>query len=156
MITGDTDFYQCTKSMHNSIQGNRLVISDALLNHYEAVNEQNPLHMRDSLEQADFVFIHDPQPAALVKFCPKRQGRWIWRCHIDASHPYRHTWRYIEQFVSAYDASVFSLPQFARVLPHPVYIIPPSIDPLSYKNVDLEQVELDKICTLFDLNADAP
>ncbi|MCF7971847.1 MAG: glycosyl transferase family 1, partial [Methylococcaceae bacterium] len=149
VITGDSDFYQCTKSMHNSIQGNRIVIPGSLLKHFEAVNEQNASHLHAILQQADFVFIHDPQPAALLKFFPQRKGKWIWRCHIDASHPYRHTWHFIEQFVRHYDASVFSLPQFARDLPHPEYIIPPSIDPLSEKNIDLKQEELDKVCARF-------
>lgn len=31
VITGDSDFYQCTKSMHNAIQGNKIIISDTLL-----------------------------------------------------------------------------------------------------------------------------
>ncbi|MGR9046703.1 MAG: glycosyltransferase [Gammaproteobacteria bacterium] len=156
VITGDGDFYQCTKSMHNAIQGNRIAISEALLNHFEAVNEQNARQMQSLLESADFVFIHDPQPAALLKFCNNRRGKWVWRCHIDASRPHRYTWRYIEQFVRHYDASIFSLPQFAQVLPHPEYIIPPSIDPLSDKNVELDVEELKKVQERFDLNADAP
>ncbi len=156
VITGDSDFYQCTKSMHNAIQGNRVMISDALLQHYEQVNEQNARQLQAVLEQADFVFIHDPQPAALLKYCSNRKGKWVWRCHIDASHPHRFTWRFIEQFVRDYDASIFSLSQFARNLPHPQYIIPPSIDPLSEKNIDLPQQELDAILARFDLNPDAP
>lgn len=156
VITGDSEFYQCTKSMHNAIQGNRIAISDALLKHFEEVNEQNARQLQSVLEQADFVFIHDPQPAALLKFCANRKGKWVWRCHIDASHPHRFTWRYVEQFVRGYDASIFSLPQFAQVLPHPEYIIPPSIDPLSDKNVDLGQEELEGVQARFGLNPDAP
>ena len=43
VITGDTEFYQCTKSMRNAIQGNRVTIADALLKHFEEVNEQNAI-----------------------------------------------------------------------------------------------------------------
>jgi trehalose synthase len=156
VITGDSEFYQCTKSMHNAIQGNRIGISEALLKHFVEVNEQNARQLQTILEQADFVFIHDPQPAALLKFCANRKGKWVWCCHIDASHPYRVTWRFIEQFVRGYDASIFSLPQFAQVLPHPEYIIPPSIDPLSDKNADLKQEELDAVRARFGLNPDVP
>ncbi|WP_305906993.1 glycosyltransferase [Methylomarinum sp. Ch1-1] len=156
VISGDRDFYQCTKSMHNAIQGNRIAISDALLQHFEEVNAQNAKQLQAVLEQADFVFIHDPQPAALLKFCPRRRGQWIWRCHIDASHPHRYTWRFIEKFVRGYDASIFSLPQFARRLPHPAYIIPPSIDPLSDKNIALDTEELASVRSRFDLNPEAP
>jgi len=156
VITGDSEFYQCTKSMHNAIQGNRITISDTLLNHFLEVNEQNANQLRSILEAADFVFIHDPQPVALLKYCSSRKGKWIWRCHIDASHPYRGVWRFIDRFVRGYDASIFSLPQFVQMLPHPAYIIPPSIDPLSDKNIDLTQDELDSVRARFDINPDAP
>jgi trehalose synthase len=156
VITGDSEFYQCTKSFHNSIQGDRITIPETLLNHFLEVNEQNANHLRNVLEEADFVFIHDPQPVALLKYCSKRKGKWIWRCHIDASHPYRGTWRFLDRYIRDYDASIFSLSQFVQLLPHPAYIIPPSIDPLSDKNVDLPQDELEAVRTRFDLNPDAP
>jgi trehalose synthase len=156
VITGDSEFYQCTKSMHNAIQGDRIVIPDNLLNHFLEVNEQNANQLRSVLEEADFVFIHDPQPVALLKYCNNRKGKWIWRCHIDASHPYRGTWRFLDRFVREYDASIFSLSQFVQLLPHPAYIIPPSIDPLSDKNVDLTQDELDSVRTRFGIDPDAP
>ncbi|MGZ5013462.1 MAG: glycosyltransferase [Methylobacter sp.] len=156
VITGDSEFYQCTKSFHNSIQGDRIVIPETLLDHFLEVNEQNANNLRSVLEAADFVFIHDPQPVALLKFCSKRKGKWIWRCHIDASHPYRGTWRFLDRYIRDYDASIFSLSQFVQLLPHPAYIIPPSIDPLSDKNVDLPQDELEAVRTRFDLDPDAP
>ncbi|MGZ5030181.1 MAG: glycosyltransferase [Methylobacter sp.] len=156
VITGDSEFYQCTKSFHNSIQGDRIAIPETLLDHFLEVNEQNANNLRNVLEEADFVFIHDPQPVALLKYCSKRKGKWIWRCHIDASHPYRGTWRFLDRYIRDYDASIFSLSQFVQLLPHPAYIIPPSIDPLSDKNVDLPQEELEAVRTRFDLNPDAP
>lgn len=156
VISGDSEFYQCTKSMHNAIQGDRITIPEALLHHFQEVNEQNANQLRSILEEADFVFIHDPQPSALLKYCSKRKGKWIWRCHIDASHPNRSTWRFIDRFVREYDASIFSLPQFVQLLPHPSYIIPPSIDPLSDKNVDLTQDELDSVRIRFGIDAGAP
>jgi trehalose synthase len=156
VITGDSEFYQCTKSMHNAIQGNRITIPDTLLQHFLEVNEQNAKQLRSILEEADFVFIHDPQPVALLKYCSNRKGKWIWRCHIDASHPHRGTWRFIDRFVREYDASIFSLPQFVQMLPHPAYIIPPSIDPLSEKNVDLTQDELEAVRIRFNIDSDKP
>ncbi|MGR8979316.1 MAG: glycosyltransferase [Gammaproteobacteria bacterium] len=156
VITGDSDFYQCTKSMHNAIQGNRITIPDSLLDHYQEVNEQNANQLRPLLEEADFVFIHDPQPAGLLKYCSNRRGKWVWRCHIDASHPHRGTWRFIDRFVRGYDASIFSLPQFVQLLPHSSYIIPPSIDPLSDKNVELTQDELEAVRTRFGIDSNAP
>lgn len=89
IITGEGEFFECTKGMHNALQGNRVPIGESLLRVYEETNARNAETLRPVLEEADFVFIHDPQPAPLLKFCPNRKGKWVWRCHIDASHPYR-------------------------------------------------------------------
>jgi trehalose synthase len=156
VISGNEEFYQCTKAMHNGLQGNRVHIPASLLAAYEQVNEANAETLRARLSEADFVFIHDPQPAGLLDHCPDRRGKWVWRCHIDASHPYRPIWKYLRKKVGNYDASIFSLPAFAQQLPHPQYIIPPSIDPLSDKNVELAQDEVDRIFTGFGLDSTRP
>lgn len=156
VIEGDQEFFKATKGMHNAIQGNRINLSDALLRHYEDVNVQNAEKLRHALNDADFVFIHDPQPAPLIQSFPDRQGKWVWRCHVNASHPYRPLWRFLQPFVHQYDASIFSLPTFAQALPHPEYIIPPSIDPLSEKNVELEPDEVDAVCDEFGIDRHRP
>ena len=156
VIKGDEEFFQCTKSMHNALQGNQVSIRDSLLRHYKEVNADNADRLRSTLEAADFVFIHDPQPAPLLNYCPNRKGKWVWRCHIDASHPYRPIWKFLQPFVKNYDASIFSLAAFARALPHLEYIVPPSIDPLSDKNIDLETKEIEEICDRFSLDRQRP
>jgi trehalose synthase len=142
IITGEKDFYQCTKKMHNSLQGNRDDISSSLLTTYENTNLQNFERLRDKLMNADMVFIHDPQPAALLRHCQGRRGKWVWRCHIDVSRPYRPVWKYLREFIKDYDASIWSLVAFAQPLSQPLYLIPPSIDPLSEKNVSLSEKEI--------------
>ena len=156
VIEGDADFYQCTKGLHNALQGVRTGLSASLQQSYEATNARNAEQLRDLLTEADFVFIHDPQPAALLAFCPERKGKWVWRCHIDASHPHRPVWKYLRQWVQGYDASIFSLPEFAHPLPHPIYLIPPSIDPLSEKNCLLPEEEIDGVMQRFALDPDLP
>jgi trehalose synthase len=142
IITGEKDFYQCTKKMHNSLQGNRDDISADLLATYEKTNAANHERLREKLENADVVFIHDPQPAALLRFCNDRRGKWVWRCHIDVSRPYRPVWKYLHEYIKDYDASIWSLSAFAQPLSHPLYLIPPSIDPLSEKNRELSEKEI--------------
>jgi trehalose synthase len=73
IIKGEKEFYQCTKKMHNSLQGNRDDISSSLLTIYENTNLQNFERLKDKLEKADVVFVHDPQPAALLQFFKKRK-----------------------------------------------------------------------------------
>ncbi|ASC72664.1 Glycosyltransferase type 1 [Halomicronema hongdechloris C2206] len=156
VIKGDEDFFQCTKSMHNALQGNPVPISDQHLHHYGDVNADNADQLRDSLQTADYVFIHDPQPAALLSHMPHRQGKWIWRCHIDVSHPYRPVWKFLRHHIAPYDASIFSLAAFAQALPHPEYIIPPSIDPLSEKNLDLQAQEIQQMCDRYGIDTTRP
>jgi trehalose synthase len=156
VIEGTPAFYACTKSFHNALQGMDIRLSDKLLEAYEETNARCAERLKPILEQADFVFIHDPQPAALLKHFPERRGQWIWRCHIDVRQPFRPVWKYLRPFLSAYDASIFSLPEFAQPLPHPQYIIAPSIDPLSEKNRDLPDAEIEKVYDRFDLDPERP
>lgn len=138
VITGNQNFFECTKAFHNALQGTRIPLGPGLVKVYEDVNAENAEKLTSLLKEADFVFVHDPQPAPLIQYIPDRRGKWIWRCHIDVSHPYRPVWKYLKQFVTNYNASIFSLAAFAQDIPHPQYIIPPSIDPLSDKNRDLD------------------
>jgi trehalose synthase len=156
IIRGEADFYKCTKKMHNSLQGNRDDIPSALLTIYENTNFQNYERLQKKLEQADVVFIHDPQPAALLHFCNKRKGKWVWRCHIDVSHPYRPVWKYLREFIKDYDASIWSLAAFVQSLAHPQYLIPPSIDPLSQKNIELSVKEISGFLDSWGIDRNIP
>jgi trehalose synthase len=156
VISGSEEFFICTKQMHNALQGNRVDIAPALLAAYEDTNARNAEQLRPLLEAADIVFIHDPQPAPLLGYCPARRGTWIWRCHIDASHPYRPVWQYLRRHLAGYHASIFSLPDFAQPLPHPAYIVPPSIDALSEKNIELETADIAAVRERFGLDPRRP
>lgn len=155
-IVGESEFFECTKGMHNTLQGNRIPLGESLLKVYEETNARNADLLRPQLADADFVFIHDPQPAALLRHYPNRKGKWIWRCHIDASHPYRPVWKYLRQFVAPYDASIFSLAAFAQELPHPQYLIPPSIDPFSDKNIELDSADIEQLFQLYEIDRQRP
>ncbi len=156
VIEGDSTFFKTTKGFHNALQGNEIEMPESWLRDYEETNRKNAESLREKLSEADIVFIHDPQPAPLLDYCPDRKGKWVWRCHIDVSKPYRPVWKYLSSFVDGYDASIFSLANFARRLPHIQYLIPPSIDPLSDKNIELEQVEIDSIYDEFGIDPERP
>ncbi len=156
VIEGGEQFYRCTKTFHNALQSVRVSPGDAEYKAYEETNAAFAEKFAEKLTGAKVVFIHDPQPAATLSFLPGRKGKWIWRCHIDASRPYPPVWRYLRKWVKDYDASIFSLPQFSRRLPHPQYIVPPSIDPLSEKNAELPQDEIEKTRANFGLDPERP
>jgi trehalose synthase len=156
VVHGDAEFFRATKAFHNGLQGDPVRVAEPLLKHYEDVNRENADRLRETLEDADFVLIHDPQPAALIAHFPDRAARWIWRCHIDVSRPSRPIWKFLRQFVSTYDASVASLPAFAQPLGHPQYIIAPGIDPLSEKNREMSPAEMARETEPFGLDPDRP
>lgn len=156
VITGNDEFFNCTKNIHNGLQGNVVPFPKNYEKIYEETNAGNVDRLRPSLEEADIVFIHDPQPAPLLGLFPKRKGKWIWRCHIDLSHPYRPIWRFLHPFLTGYDASVFSLAGFTQRLPHPKYLVPPSIDPLSDKNRELPDKEILATCADFGIDIQRP
>ncbi len=156
VVTGDQPFYECTKSFHNALQGAREVIPESHLRAYEETNVENAERLRTALAEADFVFIHDPQPAAMLHSVPERKGKWIWRCHIDVCRPHRPVWKYLRTWLAPYDASIFSLPEYAQPLPHPQYLIPPSIDPFNEKNCELPTDEVAAVRERFGLDPDLP
>lgn len=156
VIQGSERFYECTKGFHNGLQGKEVPMRESLLKVYEETVAANAEELRAVLAEADIVFIHDPQPLPLLRCCTGRKGKWIWRCHIDLSHPYRHVWKYLRKFVLDYDASIFSLADFAQLLPQNVYLIPPSIDPLGEKNVDLPEDEIRSTQYRFRLAPERP
>ncbi len=156
VISGADEFFAVTKRMHNAIQGAGQALSDAMKKTYTETNGANAEVLRSVLEAADFVFIHDPQPAALLRMCPGRRGKWIWRCHIDSGRPERRVWDFLREWVEPYDASVFSMAEYAQPLPHPEYIVPPSIDPLSEKNVELPEDEIRRVLISFGIDPERP
>ena len=153
VIIGDPDFFEVTKAMHNGLQGDRVRFTHAMVEHYRHINRENAKRLHF---EADFVLVHDPQPAALIEEIRPQAHKWVWRCHIDASRPHRVVWKYLRQFVTKYNASVFSMSKFAQNLPHPQYLIHPSIDPLSEKNRELTPEEVQGVLNKLGIRRDRP
>ena len=135
VLTGGEDFFGVTKSFHNALHGGPYHPLAKDFEIFLAYNERNRARLSFDTE---FTVIHDPQPAALIDARQNGSSHWIWRCHIDLSHPHHAVWNFLERFVSHYDGAIFSSPEFSRHLPIPQYLFYPSIDPLSDKNRDLD------------------
>ncbi|MGB9637753.1 MAG: glycosyltransferase [bacterium] len=155
IIKGNNDFFKFTKKLHNllhlntneDIESNEINIY--LKTTYENLSEINT-------EDYDVVFIHDPQPLALVVKKQKHQ-KWIWRCHIDTSTPHPKAWDFIELFINSYDVAIFHMPDFIyKKIKIPTYIIPPSIDPLHPKNIPLDNEFILKVLERFSVDPEKP
>ncbi len=152
-IEADTRFFQITKKIHNRLHGVDVPISKEELKYFLEVNEKNIHRIK---KWGDIVFIHDPQPIALVKKKKILKNKWVWRCHIDFSSPQRDIWLFLRRYIEKYDVSVFSAPAFARRLHIPQILIPPSIDPLSDKNKELEEKFVEEILLRFGIDKERP
>jgi trehalose synthase len=153
VITGGDAFFEITKAFHNALHGGPYQARQEDFDLFLATNEQNRQRMEFGCE---FTVIHDPQPIALIEARQGHEGHWIWRCHIDLSHPNQDVWGFLRPFVFRYDGALFSSPSFARQLPIPQYLAYPSIDPLSEKNMELEPAYVSSVLERFKIDPSRP
>lgn len=151
VMQADRPFFEATKNIHNSLQGQGAPLTKEMWDTYRAVNIENA--QRIDLD-ADFTVIHDPQPAMFIDY--RKRGIWIWRCHIDISSPEPMTWHFLKDIVKNYEASVFSVASFAQSLPITQFLMQPTIDPLAEKNVQLEDEEVKGIYERLGVPLDKP
>src|SRR5256885_730256 len=136
IIGGADEFFAVTKTIHNALQGNPEGLTaeqQEIFRRYKALNAEQ---LDDDY---DFVIVHDPQPAGVIERFPDSDARWIWRCHIDLSHPNQQVLDFLVPWIRSYDAAVFHMPEYvpqAAALPRS-FIWPPAIDPLTPKNMAL-------------------
>ncbi|HXG03831.1 MAG TPA: glycosyltransferase [Candidatus Binatia bacterium] len=151
IVGGDPLFYATTTALRAALEGAERVLDDEGLAHWV---EMARLNAKKLALEADLVVVHDVTPAPLVAH--RRDGRWVWHCHFDASRAQRRAWSYVRQFLNQYDAAVFSLPEFGRRLGVPTYVIHPAIDPLSEKNRELSPREVAALTGALGVPADRP
>ena len=153
VITGGNDFFEVTKAFHNALHGSNYELTKAAQDIFLMYNEQNRQRMEFDEQM---VVIHDPQPAGLIRSRDKTPAHWIWRCHIDLSNPDAMVWEFLRPFVELYDAAIFSSQSFARQLPIPQYLFYPCIDPLSEKNKELPDSQIQQVCDDFGIDRSRP
>ncbi len=151
VIKGGKQFFDVTKKFHNALHGKNIDITDR---DFEIFDETTKMNLEEVDTQEDIIFVHDPQPVGLIK--KKKDNKWIWRCHIDVSNPNKKVWNFLEPHINQYDASVFSSPHFSQKLSVRQFLVAPSIDPLSDKNRELSQNEIDTVLRKYDIIEDKP
>ena len=151
VIKGGERFFAVTKKFHNALHGRQEEISDEDFDVFRQISDEN---IREINTSFDIVFVHDPQPIALIK--KKADNKWIWRCHIDLSRANKRVWEFLMGYLPRYDSAVFSAPSFSRKLPLRQFLISPSIDPLSDKNKELPQDLIENVLRKYDIPMDKP
>ena len=92
----------------------------------------------------DIVLLHDPQTAGMVDGLRATGVRVVWRCHVGRDTRNDETdeaWAFLRPYIERADAFVFSREEYAPewVDRQRLVVIPPSIDPFSAKNRELDR-----------------
>jgi len=136
ILHGSQEFFEITKSFHNALQGAKLNLTEKKKALYLQVNEN---FSKFTHLTHDCVIVHDPQPLSLIRSYRKFQP-WIWRCHIDLTHPDRELWDFLKGYLLRYDEAVFSSEKyFKEDLPVEQRLMYPAINPLSRKNRNISE-----------------
>jgi len=142
VLDGEPDFFEITKRIHNLLHGSlgdggRLGPSERAV--YERVLAANLAGMAPLIAPGDVVMLHDPQTAGLVEGLRAVGAKVIWRSHIGLEATSAETdeaWAFLRPYVENAEAIVFSRKEYCPewVAGEQLFVMPPSIDPLSLKN----------------------
>jgi len=156
VIMGREEFFNATKLLHNSLQGDPNTLTPS---QWELFDHYNEMNARGLDGDWDVVIVHDPQPVAMLRSAADRAKHWVWRCHIDLSEPNPEPIERLLPVISQYDISVWHMEQYVPdgMDGHGgVRILPPAIDPLSPKNMALSPDDASFVCDQFGIDVDRP
>ncbi len=153
IIRGNSDLFNITKKFHNALQGDSLNLTQMKKDLYLQANED---FSKYAYIDHDFVVVHDPQPLPLIQYYSKQQP-WIWRGHIDLSHPNKELWDFLMGYIIQYDKIIVSSEKYAQDdLPVEQVVFQPVIDPLTPKNKPLSDSDIKKYLKKFQIPTDKP
>lgn len=155
LVQGPPTFFGVTKAFHNALQGNPHVLSEGEKAIYLHVNRESARQLEADY---DVFIVHDPQPAAFRAEAGARGAKWIWRCHIDTSAPTSEVAAFLVPYLRAYDAAVFTLPDFVLpgLDPQRLAFVAPAIDPLSTKNMSLDRTVCREVAANAGIDVNRP
>jgi len=160
VISGNPEFYECTKGLHNLLQGMKGAFTQQMERaYYCTITDCARGNIIDYTP--DVIMVNDPQPLGLARHLRKDGQAWLWRCHIDiedtpmAANP--GLWDFMSSWIEHYDSAIFSAAHYIVTRwPIPNFIIPPFIDPLSEKNRELSQEEIDGVLAKYQIDPGVP
>lgn len=161
VLRGADEFYKVTKTIHNGLQGMPVRLKPEMKETWLRYNRLNT-EIRSANGRYDFVIVHDPQPAGILRLLRQsnghhRDGVWLWRCHLDFSFPRLDVWRFLKPYVDIYDAAIFSKREyFPPDFTPRCFEVSPGIDPLSLKNRLLDEREVYRILKRYGVDPERP
>ena len=163
VLDGEPEFFAITKRLHNllhGVPGDGGPLGENERACYERVVGTNVAEMLGLIGSRDIVLLHDPQTAGMVDGLRATGVRVVWRCHVGRDTPNDETdkaWAFLGTYIEQADAFVFSRGDYVPdgVDRERLVIIPPSIDPFSAKNRELDPRTVSAVLTTVGLVAGA-
>ncbi|MBD3923170.1 glycosyltransferase [Nocardioides cavernae] len=153
VVGGEPEFFAVTKRIHNRLHGvpgdaGRLDATARAT--YDATLARQREEVVARVQPRDVVLLHDPQTAGLARALRERGALVVWRCHVglDEHNEWtREAWGFLRELVEPAQACIFSRESFAPdwVDRRWLRVIPPSLDPFSPKNTDLDPGEVEAL-----------
>jgi trehalose synthase len=162
VLDGDARFFEITKRLHNMLHGepgDGGSLGPADHARYDTVLGAQLTELTRRVSPRDIVLLHDPQTAGLAEGLRTLGARVIWRCHVGsdlANERTRAGWQFLRSYLEHAHAHVFSRLEYAPdwIEDSRLVVIPPSIDPLAVKNMQLSREVVTKILAGVGLVAD--
>src|SRR5438105_7694649 len=97
VMHGADEFFRVTKAMHNALPGRAVPWTSEMGDVWLRYTARNAELFDESY---DFVVIHDPQPAGILRLLERQRGarppgHWVWRCHIDLTAAQPAVWSFL-------------------------------------------------------------
>jgi trehalose synthase len=163
MVVGDgEEFFTVTKRLHNYLHGSPGdggPLGEEERRIYEEGLEDAGRQLCELVRPGDIAFLHDPQTAVLTAAMREAGTHVFWRSHVGADRTndlVDRAWEFLGPYVSKADGVGFSRQAYVwkGLDPDmPVYLIPPSIDPFSPKN---EELDTDTVRSVLDVAGIGP
>jgi len=160
VVRGGREYYEVTKKLHNMLQGMQGSFTPEMEATYFSTLEAS-CRLSPIVPGVDVLVSHDPQPLGLPCFLDRTDTVWLWRCHLDieeeALRENFRVWRFVTDWIQRYDAAIFSAAHYVvSQWPLPKFIIPPFIDPLSDKNRELGELEIQRVLDKYQIDSRVP
>ncbi|MFH1651878.1 MAG: glycosyltransferase [Chloroflexota bacterium] len=160
VIHGNPAYFECTKGMHNLLQGMEGTFTAEMEQTY--TDNLNVCASDNLIDyHPEIVTVHDPQPLCLTHYIQKPDELWIWRCHIDieqdALENHGSLLSLFDDCIEHYGGAIFSTVHYViSRWPMPKFIIPPFIDPLSDKNRDIPPEKVREVLDRYGIDRKLP
>lgn len=153
VIDADARFFEITKRIHNRLHGDLGdggPLGEAERKHYDETLRRELTEIHRIVRPDDLVVVHDPQPLGLVPGLAAAGTTVVWTCHVGADTANaitRSAWAFLREDVQAAHAATFTRLAYAwqGLDADSIHVIPPCIDPLSLKNIELDDADVASI-----------